>query len=190
MKNKRTITISAITVTLAIIATFVVFRDTQPVKAQNQPPPPEVDRISFGIVGITAGQTMRVNVSNIVATNDSVFPPGSSRVAFIVIGSRGQLVRNRSGQVIRKVVQLERGDSAFLDLDFDELPPGTIRQQLRAVVTVQYPPGPTDQQLPPGPYSLATVEIINNANGRSQFAMFTNPAVIRGFNPQPDPPIE
>ena len=184
MKTKRTITIISIITALAIMAAFGIFRQTTPVKAQDQAPPVG-ERFSFGMVGLTDRQTMRVNVSNIIAASDSNWPPGPTRVAIIVVNSRGQLVRNRSGQVIRRVVQLERGDSTFLDVDFDELTPGPIRGQLRAVVSVIPPPVGDNNALQDG-VCIPSVEIINNSTGKT---LFMNPAVIRGFNPQPDPPM-
>lgn len=190
MKNNKRSTITIAMAALVITAVFAVFRDTQIVSAQNQTPPPVADRISFGMVGITAGQTMRVNVSNIIAADDSVWPPGPSRVAIMVINSRGRAVRNRNGEVIGRVVQLERGDSTFLDLDFgDHPPPVGDRLQLRAVVTVQVPPPTGDEPPPIGDRIVSTVEVINNANGRTQFVAFSTPASIRAFNPQPDPPL-
>lgn len=184
MKIKRTLTITSIITALAIMAAFGISRQTTPVEAQDVPPPMG-ERFSFGMVTMTARQTMRVNVSNIIATNDSNWPPGPSRVAIIVVNSRGQLARNRSGEVIRRVVQLERGDSTFLDVDFDELPPGPSRVQLRAVVSVIPPPVPDNNALQDG-VCIPSVEIINNSTGKT---LFMNPAVARGFNPQPDPPM-
>ena len=184
MKTKRTITLATIITALAIMAAFGIFRQTTPVEAQDVPPPIG-ERFSFGMVSITAREMMRVNVSNIIATNDSNWPPGPTRVAIIVVNSRGQLVRNRSGEVIRRVVQLERGDSTFLDVDFDELPPGPSRGRLRAVVSVQPPPVGENNALQDG-VCIPSVEIINNSTGKT---LFMNPAVIRGFNPQPDPPM-
>ncbi len=192
MKNKRTLTIAAIAAALAILAAFGIFRNTTPVKAQDQQPPPINDRISFGMVGITAGQTIRINVTDIqIPPPIGDLPPGPYRVVMAFRGMNGQLVRDRNGDVVRRAVDLERGDSTFLDLDFDQWPPGPIRVQLRPVVTVQQPPNPETNELPPiGDRIASTVEVINNANGRTQFAVFTHPAVVRGFNPQPDPPAE
>ena len=185
MKNEYRIkiTITALLIVLVTAAALVLGNRSQSVKAQDTQPMSE--RFAFGIVGFTEGQTMRINVSNIVAANDSTLPPGPSRVAIIVVNSRGQVLRNRRGEPIRRVVMLDRGDSALLDVDFDELPPSPIRHHARAIVNV-LPPGPYNLNMLPGPV-MPTVEVFNNSNGRTQFM---HPAVIRGFNPQPDPPIE
>jgi hypothetical protein len=172
---------------LALSAGFAAFRQSQPVQARDQEPAPIGERVSFGMAGITAGQTMRLSVVNMWPPGPT-YPPGPSRVAMAFRGVNGQLLRSaRTAEVIRRVVDLQRGESAFLDLDYDELPPGPSRLQLRAVLTVQYPPGPTSE-LPPSPI-VPSVEVINNVNGRTQFVI-SNPGVLRGFNPQPDPPLE
>lgn len=191
MKNKKTLTI-AVFVAFVTIVTVATLRRPIQVTAQDQQPPPVPDRISFGMVGITSGQTVRVSVANTIMPNDINLPPGPVRVLINFRYVNGNLVRdNRTGEVIRKTVDIERGDASFVDLDYSDLPPGPIRAQIRPVV-VALPPGPTSetQNAYPRDAIIPTVEIINNANGRSQFAVFTHPGVARGFNPQPDPPAE
>jgi hypothetical protein len=177
-----------LTAAIATVAFVANMRSTiEPVHAQDQIPPPVNDRVSFGSVGITSGQTLRVTVANTILPVDANLPPGPTRVVMTFRGMNGQLMRTRGGDVIRRVVDLERGDSAFLDLDYDALPPGPVRIQVRAVVVIQPPPVGDTNSLQDG-VCIPTVEVINNANGRTQFAVFTHPAVLRGFNPQPDPP--
>lgn len=191
MKNKRTLTIAVAVFGLAILTAFGIYQSTQPVNAQDQLPPPTNDRLSFGSVGITSGQTLRVSIANTIMPADVNLPPGPIRVAINFRLMNGSLARDgRTGEVIRKVVDLNRGDTTFLDLDYADLPPGPSRVQLRPVViSVQPPPVPDSGQIPyPLDAIVPTVEVVNNANGRSQFAVFTHPAVARGFNPQPDPP--
>ena len=185
MKTKRTLTISLVLITSAVLLSLGFFRGTGSVQAQDIAPP---DRISFGMVGITPGQTLRINVSNIIATNDSRFPPGPSRVAIIVVNSHGDPFRYRDGSAVRRIVMLERGESAFLDLNGDDLqfPAGPTRLQVRGVVNV-WPPGPTDEAMPSSPI-VPSVEVFNNANGRT-VVFIGNPGVIGGFNPQPDSPL-
>jgi hypothetical protein len=187
MKMKPTLSIAGIFVALAILVTFGISRQTQPVQAQDQTPPPVPDHVSFGMVGITAGQTVRLSVVNAWPPGPTL-PPGPYRVVMAFRGMNGQLLRNaRTGEVIRRQVDLERGDAAFIDVDYGDLPPGPVRAQFRAVVTVQPPPVPDNNTLQDG-VCIPTVEVISNANERTQFVL-TNPAVIRGFNPQPDPPM-
>ena len=93
MKNKRTITIATIIVAFAIIATFGIFRNTQPVQAQTTDPEGP-QRISFGMVGITSGQTMRASVT-CLARSEGNLPPDPCRVLLNFSKANGQFVRNR-----------------------------------------------------------------------------------------------
>lgn len=188
MKIRRLLTIATAIIVLAVIATFAIFQNTQTVQAQYEPA--RNQRMSFGMVGITSGQTLRVTVADTLTPYDSGWPPGPTRVVITFRGINGQLLRDaRTGEVIRRQVDLERGKAAFLDLDYDILPPGPSLAQVRAIIVCQMPE-PEGGTQPPDAYRMAaTIEVINNANGRTQFVL-TNPAVIRGFNPQPDPPIE
>ena len=188
MRRKSTLTITSISLALVAITSLGVFRSTtRSVQAQDAEPQ-TLDRYSFGMVGLTQGQTLRVNVSNVIANNDPNFPPGPSRVAIIVVNSRGEVLRTRDGSLVRKVELLERGDSTFLDFNTDDIqwPPGPTRLQVRGVVNA-WPPGPSNVAIP---YDSAvpSVEVFNNANNRTVIFM-GNPGVIRGFNPQPDPPL-
>jgi hypothetical protein len=176
MKTRRTVTLALAVIALAILATFTALRDTKSVQAQDQIPPPVPERLSFGTVGITSGQSVRISVANTIMPNDTNLPPGPTRVVLNFRGLNGQLVRNQRGEVIRKTVDLERGDATFLDLSDDELPPGPSRMQVRPVVTVQPPPVP-DSNAIPYDSAVPVVEVINNANGRTVFALSVLPAV-------------
>ena len=189
MRIKNTFTVAAIAVAIAVIVTIAVFRNFQTVRAQDQLPPPVNDRISFGSVGLTAGQTLRVSVTNTIMPGDVGLPPGPSRVNMTFRYSNGNLVRDsRSGEIVRRTVELSRGDTAVLDLDYDQLPPGPSRAQVRPVIVVHHAPPVGDTNAIPYDSAVPSVEVINDSNGRTQFAMFSHPAVARGFNPQPDPP--
>ena len=185
MKTKRTLTLIAL-VALAALATLGIFRGAQSVRAQDEAPPPTPDRISFGMVGITPGQTIRLNVVNTHFTREGELPPDPCRVVLTFLDAEGRHYRNRDGSVVRRVVQLEPGRATALDLNADEFATGGSRIQLRAVVTVIPPPVPSRTELPPDP-CVPSVEVINNANSKTVL-FIGNPGVIRGFNPQPDPP--
>ena len=186
MKTKRRTVTSLAMVALTALVSLGIFRGEPRAHAQDQLPPPTGDRISFGMVGITQGQTARISVANVIAQNDSNYPPGPSRVAIIVVNSNGNPFRNRDGSPVRKVAMLERGDSTFLDLNADEYPPGPTRIQLRAVVTVLPPPNPESNVFPPGPSTVQTVEVITNATGRTVFALSGPPSVRTNPPPVPD----
>jgi hypothetical protein len=183
MLRKRTfVTIIAV----AALAAFANVSDSR-ARAQSDVSPPQPDRFFFGMVGITRGQTLRVSVANVLQPLDSNYPPGPTRVALTFLDSEGRRFLSRDGSPIRRTALLDPGHATFLDLDFDEFPPGPTRLQLRAVVTVTPPAVPAGTVLPPGPI-VPSGEIITNANGRT-VVFLTNPGVIRGFNPQPDPPL-
>jgi hypothetical protein len=188
--NTRRILLTTAVVVAGLMSIVAGLRSPSPVRAQGDIPPPVPDRISFGSVGITSGQTLRVSVSNTIMPGDVNLPPGPVRVVMNFRLPNGNLVRDaRTGDVVRRVVDLERGDSAFVDLDYADLPPSPIRAQIRPVVVTIPPPVNDSTQNPmPRDAVVSTVEVILNSNGRSQFAVFTHPAVARGFNPQPDPP--
>jgi hypothetical protein len=177
MKTKRTLTLATVLAAITMLTTLSVLQRTRKVHAQDQIPPPVGDRISFGLIGITEGQTVRVNVSNIIAANDPSYPPGPTRVVIRFLNAAGHLVTNRKGEVIRQAVDLERGESTSFDLSFGELPPGPVRAQFRALITEDPPPSDGTNPLPPGPSTVQTVEVINNANGRTVFALFAPPAI-------------
>jgi hypothetical protein len=138
------------------------------------------------MVGITQGQTIRLSVINTLPPGPT-FPPGPSRVVLTFLDAEGQRLRHRDGSIIRRAVELEPGNATFLDLNADDLqfPPGPTRLQLRAVVNV-FPPSPIDNALPPSPI-VPSVEVFNNANGRTAFVMSAAPSVQRLMHSPPNP---
>src|SRR5205807_9867444 len=105
--------------------------------------PPDPDR--FGMVGITRGQTMRLNIVNLInpPEPDKKSPPDPCRVVLSFRDAAGQPFRNSDGQVIRREVTLQPGESDFLDLNADIFgQPSTnadtalLRVQLRPFVRV------------------------------------------------------
>src|SRR5438132_14328496 len=66
------------------------------------------DQPSFGMVGITRGQTMRLNAVNLIPPPDpgrQIPPP--CRVVLSFRDAAGQPFRNNDGQVIRREVTLQ-----------------------------------------------------------------------------------
>jgi hypothetical protein len=191
MKTKRTLTIATVLVALATFTTLGIFRGTRPVHAQDTTPPPVNDRISFGMVGLTQGQTIRLNVVNSLPPPIGDYPPGPTRVVLTFLNAEGNRFRNRDGSFIQRTVQLDPGHATSLDLNVDDIQflPGPSRLQLRAVVTAVPPPIPDSEQPPPvGERIVPSVEVFTSSNLRTVFYI-GNPGVIRGFNPQPDPPL-
>ena len=143
------------------------------------------DQAHFGMVGITRGQTMRLNIVNLNAPPDAdkQLPPDPCRVVLSFRDAAGHPFRNSDGQVIRREVSLQSGQSDFLDLNGDMFGgPSTnadtsMRVQLRPFVRVlTAPPEPDRGGLPPDP-CRATMEVFDNASGRTSIfsASFTAP---------------
>jgi hypothetical protein len=168
---------------IAVIALVVAAGASMRTRAQDQTPPPSPDRHAlFGQIGITRGQTARLNVSNLpLPVND--LPPGPIRVELSFVDADGNTLINTDGQPIRRVVMLEPGHSTFLQINANNLlGRDEIRLNFRPVVKLTPPDG--TRSLPPGP---TTLEVIENTSGKTGLLY---PGVIRGFNPQPDPPRE
>jgi hypothetical protein len=176
--NKRNIftKLSIVIVLAALISTGAVWQIR---RVHANPLPTAVEsQTSFGTVGLSTGQTMRVSVANISLI--TVIPPPCN----VLINFRdmnGDLVRNRNGQVIFREVQLDPGQSAFLDLHFGQIPSpvGTnainARFQLRPVITTRLLATPTDPEFPPP--CVPVVEVIDSITGRTQFVMAGPPVV-------------
>lgn len=107
----------------------------------------------FGSIGITADQTVRVNVVNTrLAPNG---PPQRVLVGFVDAG--GNAVLNADGFPLVLDTMLAPGQSAFLDLPGSPVVGADPRAQLRAVVQ---PDGPPTR-------ILSTLEVIDNATART-----------------------
>jgi hypothetical protein len=149
--------------------------------------PPDPDRTTFGMVGITRGQSMRLNVVNLVTLSEGQLPPDPCRVVLSFRDAAGQPFRNSDGQVIRREVNLQSGESAFLDLNGDIFgEPSTnadtapLRVQLRPFVRVLQSPSDPERQYPPDP-CRATGEVFNNTTLQTSFVL-PGVEVAGGFN--------
>lgn len=187
MKTKRTLTIATLILGLAVLIALGIVSENRRVNAQDTIPPPIPERISFGMVGITQGQTVRLSVVNTNPPPQPDSQPQTQRVVLTFLDAAGNHLRQRDGTVIRRAMQLQPAQAVFLDLNYDEYPPGPTRLQLRAVVTVQPPPTDGSNNPPPVNDRIATtVEVFNNANGRTAFAIAAAPSVQR-LQPPPVP---
>jgi hypothetical protein len=189
MHTRNTVTKLSLLIALIALASTVTIWEVRRVRA-NAPPDP--DR-TFGMVGITPGQTMRLNVVNLIQPPPDPeiigVPPGPCRVLLSFRDAQGQPFSDSNGQPIGRVVELQAGQSAFLDLNADlfsaplsnnaDVASGPLRLQLRPFVRVLTAPPDPDKQLPPGP-CRATMEVFDNTSGRT--SIFS-----AGFEPPPDP---
>jgi len=167
MKNKRTLSIAITAFILTAIAAFGLFRYLpQTVKAFDpQPDPP-----AFGIFGITEGQTARVNVVNTAEPRDGTVPPGPCRVVITFRNAAGGLFTRPDGTPLSRTVELGPEQSTFLMLNADNFGrEASGRLQLRPDVKIQQ--SDPVNGVPPGP-CIPTIEVINNATGRTQFVFF------------------
>jgi hypothetical protein len=177
MKHKRILTMGVLTVLVAVIGIFWTNRQAQPVKAQIDVAP--LQHLGFGILGITEGQTMRVNVVNILTPPDPNLPPDPCHIVINYRDANGNLLLNANGVVIRREADLVGGQSTALNLNADNFTRTFVgRLQLRPEVQIQQPASPPDPNYPPDP-CIPTVEVINNLGGRTQFVISTLPAIQR-----------
>jgi len=165
---------------VALVATGAVWQ----IRRAHAMPTAVEDQARFGMIGLTRGQTMRLNIVNLSQPPDpdkQIPPP--CRVVLSFRDAAGQPIRNSDGQVIRREVSLQSGESAFLDLNADMFGgPSTnadvapARLQLRPFVRVLQAPG--DPNIPPP--CFPTMEVFDNTSGRTSI-------ISAGFVPPPEP---
>ena len=137
--------------------------------------------IYFGVVGLANLQTARLNVLSIGDPN--VIPPGPCRLTLGFLDARGIIINDRNSRPMSARLDLSQGTSSFFDM-----PSGAIvvggRAQFRALVVL--PPAPTDGSVDACANVVPSLEIFDQKTNRTM--LFLHPALIRGFDPQPDPP--
>jgi hypothetical protein len=113
----------------------------------------EVDPVAqFGMVGITAGQTARLNVFGKDDPGDD-----DDKVELSFVDADGNILS-------QKVYDLKAGRSSFLDLRGSEVPPrDSNRTQIRGVVRFVGTPDTRTYMWTP------TLEVFDNASGETRF---------------------
>lgn len=114
----------------------------------------EVDPRAFGMFGITQGETARLNVVNL---ETGEFVP-CIRVELSFVDDDG-------ATLLQKVHDVDRGKSAFLDLNGDQFVGRGGRTQIRALVRFVGTPDTRDD--PFFRNCLPTLEVIDNVTGRT-----------------------
>src|SRR5258708_2238453 len=108
---------------------------------------PQPDPPGFGMIGITAGQTLRLNVSNVALPPARGCPPGPCRVELAFFDSAGGL--------LLPAVQttLQPGVSTHLDLRGDDVTNSDhLRTEIRPVFRfLTDSKGGNNPAFPPGP---------------------------------------
>jgi hypothetical protein len=188
MKIRHSMTRLTIALALvALVATGAVWEVRRAFAFNPQPDPP-----GFGMVSLTHEQTMRVNVvnlSNPPEPDRGQSPPDPCRVLLTFRNAQGQPITNGDGQVIRRNVVLQAGESAFLDLNGAQF--GTVgdtnlptRTPLRPFVRVSQGPKPDLKNGTPPDPCFATMEVFDNATGRTSLFIAGSPRLVDP--PEPD----
>ena len=170
MKNSNT-KVKAI----AAIAFFVIGVVFLVIRAKASPTAVEQPAL-FGILGITRGQTARINVTNVSSPDSPLYPPDPCDVTISFVDAEGNVLVNNAGQPVRRELTLQPGHSAFLQINGDNIVDrGQARLTFRPVVVVT----PFDSTLPPP--CIPTLEVINNTTGRTSlvFAGIPPPCSVR-----------
>jgi hypothetical protein len=178
MKLNATSKITSIAA-LAAIAIFCVL-PAHRVSALPKCPGCENLRFTFGMVGIAAGQTARLNVVNAIPVGPPQLPSGPPvRVTIMFVDANGNPF-NIGGALLQTTVMLSPGQSAFLDLNSDAIPVGPpiipsgppTRIQIRALVS--------DCEGCSSGLVVPTLEVFDNATGKTTLALPDTPAIGRG----------
>jgi len=132
-------------------------------------PPPTGDRQVFGLLGITSGQTARLNAFNPPPEPDQPPPIGDMpiQVEMTIFDGEGNVLAH-------SLARLGPGHSSSLSVDRDMLPPVGSRVDLAALVKVSPPPEgdhPADQRRRTSPPVVSTLEVIENATSRTSFVL-------------------
>jgi hypothetical protein len=163
---------------VALIAT-VAWCELDRVLANPMPTAVE-DQAAFGMIGLTHGQTIRLNVVNLIPPpSDNQIPP-PCRVLLSFRDANGRPFTDTNGQVIRREVSLQSGESAFLDLNADMFGgPSTNGVDATTPARLQLRPFARVLAAPPEPGKNAcfpSMEVFDNTSGRtSLFSAFPTP---------------
>lgn len=130
----------------------------------------------FGSVGVGSGQSVRVNVVNAIPS-DSIFPADETTPVRVEVR-----ILDRAGNVLaRERTRLSPGQTVELSYNPALIPGTPNRMRVSAIVIISHP-----KERYGSKFIASSLEIVNNETGIS--SVFTHPASLVGFNPQPEPP--
>jgi hypothetical protein len=141
-------------------------------RAGAQSPRAAIEIGAYGMIGITSGQTARLNVYLPPGPPSRQIPPGPpTRAQLSLMDANGNLAvpslcDPRSIDCLggsQTTVMLAPGQSAFLDVSGDQLIGALSRAEIRPVVNV-IPPGPPGV---PAKTIITTFEVIDNATNKT-----------------------
>ncbi len=140
---------------------------------------PEVmgaDHLPLTVVGLAPGQTARINVTN-SPDPGSPDPPTPLVVEMMFHDSNGNVVVDRAGRPVERTVTIDPHTSESLELNGSSIAAPGGRVTIVPCVRVV--------SIAAGSLAAPTFEIYNNLV-KATTALSTG--VLRGFDPQPDPP--
>lgn len=161
MKNSKRVGV-AVVVALALVAVWAGW-GTVRVGAIE---PDGGDRIAFGMVGITAGQTARLNVA--YTEPDVGDRPGRNRERIV----RLQFLDEIGDVVAEQTVRLMPGQAAFLDYSNEGDTRVANRQQIRGMIIDR---GIDNPNIKNKLRLLGTVEGFDSESGKTQFVLGPTP---------------
>jgi hypothetical protein len=128
-------------------------------------------------MGITQGQTARINVVNSPDPNSSI-PPTTCMVELCFHDINGNLILDRSGRVVQKTATIDPHHGDALDLNANLVAGLGTRVVIIPCIRIL--------RISDGTLAIPTLELFNNLL-KTTFVL--SPGVARGFDPQPDPPV-
>jgi hypothetical protein len=124
----------------------------------------------WGMVGVSRSETIRLTMVNLGTQRPSrTVPAVQCRADAVLLDSEGNALA-------RRAMVIDGGKSASLELSGAAIDDPNIRPGVRAAVRTNCP---SDSM-------IGTLEVFDTAT--QQGNLILHPAVIKGFNPQPDPP--
>lgn len=143
----------------------------------------------FAPVALVAGQNVRLNLANIAVDNPD-YRPGSCRLEVAFLDASGRAVDDPN------ILELRPGRAATVTgpsphMRDGEIPPDSgdrTTRLLRATVRFVDDPNTRSAGNPDAQSTCNVVPMMEVFSEETGATLFLNPAVLKGFNPQPDPP--
>lgn len=134
-------------------------------------PQPDPPGHYYSPVGIVSGEALEIHVANtrFPAGRDGQLPPGPCRADILVLDANGGLLARQGGSI-------EAGQTLSLTYAAGREAAGADRLLARGVVLFSGKAG----------HCVSSLEVVDVQTGHGLGVL--NPGLIRGFNPQPEPP--
>jgi hypothetical protein len=136
-----------------------------------------VAHLPLTTVGVTPGQTLRINIVNSPDPN-SLEAPTSTTVEMCFHDSNGDLILDRSRRPVQKTATIDPHHGDSLELNGNLVASPGSRVVIIPCVRIL--------SINRGTLAVPTVELYNNL---LKTTLVLTPGTARGFDPQPDPPF-